>query len=69
MSEKFSLAAAMQKALLLIAQAVERCHSLLLTVNKDTPMWSSNILDYPAHWLLIAHNARNNTRTKAKRKK
>ena len=31
-------------------------------------MWSSNILDYPAHWLLIAHNSRNNKRTKAKRK-
>ena len=69
MSKKTSLADAMQKALLLIAQAVERCHSLLLTVNKDTPMWSSNILDYPAHWLLIPHNARNNTRTKPKRKK
>jgi hypothetical protein len=30
-------------------------------------MWSSSILDYPAHWLLIAHNARNNRRTKSKK--
>lgn len=32
-------------------------------------MWSASILDYPAHWLLIAHNPRNNKRTKPKRKK
>lgn len=67
MSKNVTLADAMQHALMLIAQAVERCHQLLFTVNKDNSMWSSSILDYPAHWLLIAHNARNNRRTKSKK--
>ncbi|WP_413190860.1 hypothetical protein [Psychrobacter sp. AT9] len=69
MFKNLTLADALKKALMLIAQAVERCHQLLFTVNKDNTMWSSNILDYPAHWLFIAHNSRNNRRTKAKRKK
>ena len=32
-------------------------------------MWSQHLHDLPAHWHLIAHNPRNNTRTKPKRKK
>ncbi len=67
MSKNVTLADAMQHALMLIAQAVERCHQLLFTVNKDNSMWSSNILDLPAHWQFIAHNARNNRRTKSKK--
>lgn len=32
-------------------------------------MWSRHLHDLPAFWRHIAHNSRNNIRTKAKRKK
>lgn len=64
-----TLADAIKHALAQLAQAVKLCASLLNTTKQDNAMWSSNILDYPAHWLMIAHNSRNNKRTKPKRNK
>lgn len=67
MQTNVTLADAMRHALMRLAQAVELCASLLHTPSKDHMMWSSNILDYHAHWLLIAHNPRNNRRTTRKK--
>lgn len=67
MFKNLAIGDTLRRAFMLIAQAMERCHQLFTTVNKDTAMWSSNILDYHAHWLLIAHNPRNNKRTKRKK--
>lgn len=65
---KSSLADSMARALMQLAQEIRRCHQLFITANKDEPiMWSSNILDLPAHWRFIAHNSRNNRRTKRKK--
>lgn len=64
---KSSLADSIAHAFMQLAQEIRRCHQLFITATKEKPMWSSNILDYPAHWLLIAHNARNNRRTKSKK--
>ncbi|MGP5041071.1 hypothetical protein [Psychrobacter celer] len=67
MHKNLTLADALRHALMQMAQAFKRTHQLLFTVSKDNTMWSSNIMDYPAHWLLIAHNPRNNRHTKRKK--
>ena len=64
---QLSLAESMKRALMQLAQEIRRCHQLFVNPIKDKPMWSSNILDLPAHLQFIAHNARNNRRTKSKK--
>ncbi len=58
---------ALATALMGLATEVKSCFQSLLTVNKDEHVtYSVCTLDFRAPWFLIAHNARNNRRTKSK---
>lgn len=64
------LAPALATALIGLVTGVKNCFQSPFTVNKDEPItYSVSTLDFRAPWFLIAHNSRNNIRTKAKRKK
>lgn len=67
MHKNLTLADVLRHALMQMAKAAKLFASLLHTANKDNTMWSSSILDCHAHWLLIAHNPRNNRHTKRKK--
>lgn len=62
-----SLGASIKAALATMSAACERLYQTCLSIEKEVVMWSSHIMDYPAHWLLIAHNSRNNIRTKRRK--
>lgn len=61
------LAGPLRLSLINLERACERNSQLLSTVDKETAMWSSSILNLHAHWLFIPHNPRNNRRTSKKR--
>ena len=51
-----------------LATGVKNCFQSPLTVNKDEAItYSVGTLDFRAPWFCIAHNARNNRRTKSKK--
>lgn len=50
-----------------LATAFAHLKTVSQFIEKEVVMWSSHIMDYPAHWLLIAHNSRNNIRTKRRK--
>lgn len=47
-----------------LATAFSHLKTVSQFIENEVVMWSSHIMDYPAHWLLIAHNSSNNKRTK-----
>ena len=67
MSRFGSLVDAIKSAYEGLATAFAHLKTVNQFIEKEVVMWSSHIMDYPAHWLLIAHNSRNNTRTKRKK--
>lgn len=50
-----------------LAAEFKHCFQQLTTVKDEPIMYTTNILGLPAPWHLIAHNPRNNRRTKRKK--